>query len=98
MRVLACNVVFTFLQCVSFDTTLAWSSESTVKRRRWSLGLFGSGKATKEIPESVKRQMVIDALGDDPKQHRGPRTIKQDIAQRTGVHLTRSAPNHWTSY
>lgn len=83
------------LTCLNIaDMSPALLSESTVKRRRWVLGLFGSGKATKEIPKSVKRQMVIDALGDDPKQHRGPRTIKQDIAQRTGVHLTRYALNY----
>jgi hypothetical protein len=69
--------------------TFSTCSEHTVKRRRRDLGLFGSARASSELSSVAKSQLVLDALSKDPHQQRGPRTIKHNIAQCTGVHLSR---------
>lgn len=63
-------------------------SEASVSRRRASLGLLGSSKATATLPNSTKRQLVLDALAKDPKQRKGPRVIKELIGGE-GTQLTR---------
>jgi len=62
---------------------------TTVDRRRALLGLTGSGPTTKETPDVVKRQLVLDAMAKDPANHHGPRTIKETIARDASTHLTR---------
>jgi len=43
----------------------------------------------KELAETIKRQLVLDQMAQDPTSGRGPRTIKEGIAFDTGIHLTR---------
>ncbi|PPR07995.1 hypothetical protein CVT24_002686 [Panaeolus cyanescens] len=64
-------------------------SEATIARRRAGLGLMGSGKTTKTLPEATKRQLVLDAMGQDPAQRKGPHAIKEVIVTQSSVHLTR---------
>ncbi|KIJ14659.1 hypothetical protein PAXINDRAFT_169591 [Paxillus involutus ATCC 200175] len=64
-------------------------SESSVARRRRSLGLYASGVTTRQLPETVKRQLVLTQMSKDPGKKLGPRMIKQFIAKETGIHLTR---------
>ncbi|KIK93988.1 hypothetical protein PAXRUDRAFT_143845 [Paxillus rubicundulus Ve08.2h10] len=61
----------------------------SVARRRRVLGLYASGVTTRQLPETVKRQLVLTQLSRDPAKKLGPRTIKQLIAKDTGIHLTR---------
>ncbi|KAH8093899.1 hypothetical protein BXZ70DRAFT_369379 [Cristinia sonorae] len=64
-------------------------SPRTVVRRRSELGLKASGRTTRELSENEKRQLLLDQLAKDPGRTRGPRTIKEAIANETSVHLTR---------
>ncbi|KAG2133446.1 hypothetical protein BD769DRAFT_1627428 [Suillus cothurnatus] len=64
-------------------------SEATVARRRRELGLFGSRLTATQLPEVTKRQLVLDQLADDPSGRRGPRVVKELIANKTGVMLPR---------
>jgi len=64
-------------------------SESSVARRRRSLGLYASGVTTRQLPETIKRQLVLTQILKDPEKKLGPRMIKQLIARDTGIHLTR---------
>jgi hypothetical protein len=64
-------------------------SESSVARRRRALGLYASGVTTRQLPETVKRQLVLTQMSKDPERKLGPRMIKQLIARDTGIHLTR---------
>lgn len=64
-------------------------SESSVARRRRALGLYASGVTTRQLPETVKRQLVLTQMSRDPEKKLGPRMIKQLIARETGIHLTR---------
>ncbi|RDB20146.1 hypothetical protein Hypma_013119 [Hypsizygus marmoreus] len=64
-------------------------SESTVARRRRELGLRGSGRTTQELPDSVKRQLVLDQLAKDPTGKIGAATVKTRIFRDTGIDLTR---------
>ncbi|KAF9233406.1 hypothetical protein BU15DRAFT_66632 [Melanogaster broomeanus] len=64
-------------------------SESSVARRRRVLGLYASGVTTRQLPETVKRQLVLTQMSRDPGKKLGPRMIKQLIAKETGIHLTR---------
>ncbi|KAF8884384.1 hypothetical protein BD779DRAFT_1472147 [Infundibulicybe gibba] len=64
-------------------------SERTVKRRRKELGLTGSGKTTKQLPEKVKEQLVLDQMDQDPARRSGVISTQHKIAFTTGTHLTR---------
>jgi hypothetical protein len=64
-------------------------SESSVARRRRALGLYASGVTTRQLPETIKRQLVLTQMSKDPEKKLGPRMIKQLIARDTGIHLTR---------
>ncbi|EGO04019.1 hypothetical protein SERLA73DRAFT_175751 [Serpula lacrymans var. lacrymans S7.3] len=64
-------------------------SESSVARRRRSLGIYASGVTTRQLPDNVKRQLVLNQMAKDPTKKLGPRMIKQLIARETGIHLTR---------
>ena len=64
-------------------------SEATVARRLRKLGLFASGLTTKRMPNTEKRQYVLDQMAKDPTSKQGPGTIKEGIANKHGVHLTR---------
>ena len=64
-------------------------SDTTVNRRRAALGLTASGATTRSLPDTVKRQLVLDQMMKDPTRQRGPNVVTQAIAVETGVHLTR---------
>ncbi|OSD05401.1 hypothetical protein PYCCODRAFT_1443303 [Trametes coccinea BRFM310] len=64
-------------------------SASTVTRRRKALSLKGSGSMTRELPDSEKRQLVLDQMAKHPARGMGPRRMKEVIAADTGIHLTR---------
>ncbi len=64
-------------------------SQASVGRRFNQLGLTASGLTTKRLPETVKRQLVLDQLEKDPANKKGPKTVKEAIAFDTGIHLTR---------
>ncbi|KZP06766.1 hypothetical protein FIBSPDRAFT_914630 [Athelia psychrophila] len=64
-------------------------SPPTVAQRMRGLGLSASGATTKMLPETVKRQLVLDEMGKDPLAKLGPRTVKDNIRDETGIHLTR---------
>jgi hypothetical protein len=68
---------------------MTYFSESSVARRRRALGLYASGVATRQLPETVKRQLVLTQMLKDPEKKLGPRMIKQLIARDAGSHLTR---------
>ena len=63
-------------------------SEATVTRRKQKLGLKGSGTTTKELSETVKRQMLLKQMAKDPMGKQGPCTIKEAIAHDEGIHIT----------
>ena len=58
-------------------------------RRKRQLGLKGSGATTKELPETIKRQLLLNQMAKDPTGKQGPRTIKEGIACDEGIHITR---------
>ncbi|KIJ42543.1 hypothetical protein M422DRAFT_254322 [Sphaerobolus stellatus SS14] len=68
-------------------------SPSTVARRLRKLGLRASGAMTQALPESTKRQLILNELDKDPTSRKGPPTIKDEIRQNTGIHLTRDYIN-----
>ncbi|KAJ7592636.1 hypothetical protein C8J56DRAFT_929099 [Mycena floridula] len=68
------------------DITL---SASSVTRRKKDWGIKGSRVTMNELPETTKRQLVLDQMAQDPAGNRGPRTVKEGIARQTGIHLTR---------
>ena len=41
------------------------------------------------LPNTVKRQLVLDQMSKDPERRKGPRLVKAAIARETGIHLTR---------
>ncbi|KAF5369712.1 hypothetical protein D9615_010159 [Tricholomella constricta] len=67
-------------------------SEGTVARRRRELGLRASGRTTAELPDEVKRQLVLDqiGIGRDPEGRAGAETVKARIFRETGIDLTRA--------
>lgn len=77
--------------CCSFvsfcNTVNIFLSEGTVARRLKTYHLFASGKTTRLMPETEKRQHVLDQMSLDPTSKQGPRTIKEGLASK--VHLTR---------
>jgi len=64
-------------------------SDTTVKRRRSALGLFGSHKTLKMMPVEEAEQLVVDQMDKDPAKRHGPRTTKHKIINTTGFHLPR---------
>ncbi|KAF9470531.1 hypothetical protein BDN70DRAFT_888988 [Pholiota conissans] len=66
-------------------------SKRTIHRRRKTLGLQASGATTKALPETTKRQLVLDELADDPLSRLGPNLLRERILERTGIHLTRDS-------
>ncbi|KIJ43461.1 hypothetical protein M422DRAFT_240130 [Sphaerobolus stellatus SS14] len=61
----------------------------TVSRRKKDYGLLNSHKTTTTLPETFKRQLVVDQLERDPGRRQGPTLIKEGIRMRTGLDLTR---------
>lgn len=80
---------------ICYHSQLLPFSSATVARRFSALGLKGSGKTTKLLPDNVKRQLVADQLEKDPLNQRGPKVVKERIARDTpeGIHLTRYVPS-----
>ncbi|KAG2144454.1 uncharacterized protein EDB93DRAFT_1251690 [Suillus bovinus] len=64
-------------------------SEATVVRRRQQFGLLGSGQLTCLLPRSIKQQLVLDQLAQDPLHRRGPHLVREAIVVDTGNLLTR---------
>jgi len=64
-------------------------SPTTVRRRRAAFGLHGSHVTTRQLPDTEKRQLVLDEMGLDPNRKMGPRRVKELISDKTGIHLTR---------
>jgi len=64
-------------------------SDTTVKRRRKELSLYGSQVTTRSIPQAESEQLVLSQMGKDPRRRQGLSTIKAKIAFEQGVHLTR---------
>jgi hypothetical protein len=77
---------FTFLSLIH--------SEATIARRRKAFGLMGSGITTRDLPDQVKQQLVLDQIAKDPANRQGPRTIKEGITLQTGIQLTRYVSRH----
>ncbi|TCD69267.1 hypothetical protein EIP91_008202 [Steccherinum ochraceum] len=63
-------------------------SATTVKRRQKQLGLMASKRTTEVMPDNEKRQLLMDQLAKDPGRRRGPRSIRESIANESSVHLT----------
>ncbi|KIJ34012.1 hypothetical protein M422DRAFT_263968 [Sphaerobolus stellatus SS14] len=61
----------------------------TVSCRKKDYGLLNSHKTTTTLPETFKKQLVVDQLERDPGCCQGPTLIKEGIRMRTGVDLTR---------
>ncbi|KAG1748682.1 hypothetical protein EDB19DRAFT_1905026 [Suillus lakei] len=64
-------------------------SEATVAHRRQQFGLLGSAQSTHSLAGSIKRQLVLDQLAQDPLHRRGPRLVREAIMADTGHLLTR---------
>ena len=73
----------------SMGDTHYHASPATVTRRKKDLQLKGSGVTTKELAETIKRQLILDQMAKDPTSGWGPRLVKERIAFDTGIHLTR---------
>ena len=67
-------------------------------RRRKALGLLGSKSATRNTPDLVKRQLVLDQMAKDPSSRKGPRLIRESITFDTGIPLTRSVAMSVTAF
>lgn len=68
------------------------SSNTTVKRRRKALGLFGSGAMAKVLPPNQVEQLVLAQLDRDPNKKAGISTIQHKIAFENSVHIRRCVP------
>lgn len=68
-------------------------SDTTVKRRRAALGLYGSQKTLKTMPMEEAEQLVVEQMDKDPAKRHGPRTTKHKIINSTGIHLPRDFVN-----
>ncbi|KAJ3782569.1 hypothetical protein GGU10DRAFT_396781 [Lentinula aff. detonsa] len=71
---------------IEHGITLAPSSV-TRRKKHWSIQ--GSSATTQSMPDLDKRQLVLDEMANDPNGKRGPRVIKEILALRHKVHLTR---------
>ena len=70
-------------------STLWLCSAVSIQKCRKRIGLKGSRITTRETPDDVKRQLVLDQMAKDPTRRSGPRVVREDIVQTAGVHLTR---------
>jgi hypothetical protein len=61
-------------------------SESTVKRWRKAMGLHSSRVMAKEMAPAQLEEAVLSAMSNDPRQHHGPQTIKNELAH-AGLHV-----------
>jgi len=64
-------------------------SASSVTRHKRHWNIKGSRVTTAMMEELDKRQLVFDEMAKDPNAKRGPKTVKENIALISGVHLTR---------
>ncbi|OCH93524.1 hypothetical protein OBBRIDRAFT_724824 [Obba rivulosa] len=64
-------------------------SATTINRRKRKLGLYASAVTTRDTPDDVKLQLVLDAMAQDPERKMGARRIREAIFARTGTMLTR---------
>ncbi|KAE9390115.1 hypothetical protein BT96DRAFT_959865 [Gymnopus androsaceus JB14] len=64
-------------------------SASSVTRHKRHWNIKGSRVTTAIMEELDKRQLVFDEMAKDPNAKRGPKTVKENIALISGVHLTR---------
>ncbi|KAF9047219.1 hypothetical protein BDP27DRAFT_1243497 [Rhodocollybia butyracea] len=64
-------------------------ASASVTRRKKHLGIQGSGVTTRSMEDLDKRQLVLDEMANDPNGKRGPRVIKEILALKHNVHLTR---------
>ena len=64
---------------------------ASITRRRKLLGLKGSGATTKSLPDTQKRQLIMDQMSKHPTSGLGPRRMQEAIAGDTGIQLTRYA-------
>ncbi|KIJ36436.1 hypothetical protein M422DRAFT_179437 [Sphaerobolus stellatus SS14] len=64
-------------------------SPTTVARHLRRFNLRSSALTTRTLPESVRRQLILDELDKDPRSQKGPATIKDSIREATGTHLSR---------
>ncbi|KAI0719352.1 hypothetical protein C8T65DRAFT_693334 [Cerioporus squamosus] len=71
------------------DPVLEQAFTATITRRRKLLGLKGSGATTQTLPETEKRQLILDQMAKHPSRGLGPRRMKEAIALDSGVQLTR---------
>ncbi|KAF8587232.1 hypothetical protein K439DRAFT_1262339, partial [Ramaria rubella] len=55
---------------------------------RRALGLKASRASTRSLPDTVKQQLVLDQMAQDPTCRRGPKLIAEAIAEETRIHLT----------
>ncbi|KIJ35034.1 hypothetical protein M422DRAFT_262777 [Sphaerobolus stellatus SS14] len=61
----------------------AQKSPRTVSQRKKDYGLMDSHTTTLTLPDTVKRQFVIDQLQKDPAGMQGPRLVKESIRMQT---------------
>jgi hypothetical protein len=64
-------------------------SPVSIQKCRKRIGLKGSRITTRETPDNVKCQLVLDQMAKDPTRRSGPCVVTEDIVRKTGVHLTR---------
>jgi hypothetical protein len=67
---------------------LIYYSEWTILHHRKALGLMASGATTCALPTALKNQLIQRQLSKDPLSCQGPHTIKERLANDTGIHLT----------
>ncbi|KIJ30748.1 hypothetical protein M422DRAFT_267689 [Sphaerobolus stellatus SS14] len=70
-------------------TELLWAEHSIQMRCKKDYKILDSHTTTATLPETVKRQLVLDELERDPGRRQGPPLIKEGIWMRTGLDLTR---------
>jgi len=76
-------------QSIDLYIIALFTSERTISRRRRDYHLKSSHQTTQELPETTKRQFVLDELERDPLHRKGPDIIKESIRLNTGFDLTR---------
>lgn len=64
-------------------------SSATVARRFKDLGLVCAKLTLEKLTEEEIRQLVLDAMAEDPSRRKGPPSIKEYIATKKGIHLPR---------
>ncbi|KAF8518705.1 hypothetical protein BU17DRAFT_48474, partial [Hysterangium stoloniferum] len=64
-------------------------SEATIPHHHTQLGLQDSGATTKGLLNTMKWQLVLDQMAQDPTSQQGPQVVKEAITARTGINLTK---------